>query len=83
MQPQLELERFTQDVLWLEEHQEQLLQAHKDRWIAVYNQEVVGAARDLTRLLRQLQRKGIPPPHAYRRYLTDREQLLIVFSTRS
>ena len=83
MQPQLELERFTQDALWVEERREQLLETYRDRWIAVYNREVVGAARDLTRLLRQLQRKGISPAHAYRRYLTDKEELLIVFSTRA
>ena len=83
MQPQLELERFTQDAVWVDEHQEELLKAYNNRWIAVYNQEVVGTARDITRLIRQLQRKGISPAHAYRRYLTDKEELLIVFSIRS
>lgn len=83
MQPQLELERFTQDAVWVDEHQEELLNAYNNRWIAVYNREVVGSARDIARLIRQLQRKGISPAHAYRRYLTDREELLIVFSIRS
>ncbi len=83
MQPQLELERFTQDAVWVDEHREELVQTYRDRWIAVYNQEVVGAARDLTRLIRQLQRKGISPAHAYHRYVTDKEELLIVFSIRT
>ncbi len=83
MQPQLELERFTQDAVWVDEHQEELLKAYNNRWIAVYNREVVASARDITRLIRQLQRKGISPAHAYRRYLTDQEELLIVFSIRS
>ena len=78
MQPQLELERFTQDAVWVDEHQEELLKAYNNRWIAVYNREVVGSARDITRLIRQLERKGVSPAHAYHRYLTDKEELLIV-----
>ncbi len=78
MQPQLELERFTQDAVWVDEHHDELLKAYNDRWIAVYNREVVGSARDITRLIRQLERKGVSPAHAYHRYLTDKEELLIV-----
>jgi hypothetical protein len=65
-------------MLFLDKHRDELLQRYPERWVAVYNGEVVGAAKDPKRLIRQLERKGIPPGEVYREYLTDREELLIL-----
>jgi hypothetical protein len=78
VQAQQELDRFRQDMLFLDGHRDELLRRYPERWVAVYNGEVVGAAKDPKRLIRQLERKGIPPGEVYREYLTDREELLIL-----
>ena len=75
---QADLDRFTRDMLYFDEHREELLRQHPERWVAVYHQQVVGAAKDLERLIRQLERKGIPPGRVFRDYLTDKETLLIL-----
>lgn len=77
-QVQEELERFTRDMLYFDQHRQELLQQHPERWIAIYHQEVVGAAKELRRLIRQLERKGIPPGQVFREYLTARADLLIL-----
>ena len=78
MQARRELERYTQDRLWFEEHRDEPLQRYPERWVAIYNREVVGAAKDIGRLVKQLDRKGIPSGDAYREYLTEEETLLIL-----
>jgi hypothetical protein len=75
---QQDLDRFTRDMLYFDQHREELLQQYPERWVAVYNQQVVGAAKDPKRLVRQLQRKGIPPGQVFREYLTEEEVLLIL-----
>ena len=78
MQAQQELERFTQDMLYFDQHRQELLQQYPERWVAIYNQQVVGAAKDLKRLIKQLERKGIPPSQVFREYLTEEADLLIL-----
>jgi hypothetical protein len=78
MQVQQELERYRSDALYLEEHRRELLKQYPDRWLAVYDQHVVGASKDIKRLVAQLQRKGIPASHTVVRYLTDKDELLIL-----
>ena len=77
-QVQRELERFTQDMLYFDAHREELLRQYPERWVAIYNKQVVGAAKDITRLVRQLEREGIPPGHVFREYLTEEEVDLIL-----
>jgi hypothetical protein len=78
MQVQQELERYRRDAEYFQEHRADLLRCHPERWVAIYNQQVVGAARDPKRLRRQLERQGIPPGDSFWEYLTDKEELLIV-----
>ena len=75
------IDRFTADGDWLQEHREELLREHPDRWVAVYNQQVVAVAKDIQGLIRQLKRKGIAPWHAYRAYLAEHEPILILSSS--
>ena len=78
MQVQQELDRYRADALYLEEHREELLEQYPERWVAIYNLQVVGAARDPRRLVKQLDRKGIPSGRVYREYLTNKDELLIL-----
>jgi len=77
-QVQEDLERFTQDILYFDRQREELLRQYPDRWVAVYQQRVVGTAKALKQLVRQLERKGIPAGRAFCEYLTDEETVLIV-----
>lgn len=78
MQAQRELDRYRDDALYLEENRAELLRRYPERWIAIYNRQVVGAAKDPGRLIRQLDRKGIPPGDVVREYLTEKEDVLIL-----
>jgi hypothetical protein len=72
------MERHRADADYFDAHRAELLQRYPEHWVAVYNQEVVGAAKDVKRLVRQLERKGIRPGHTYREHLTEKEELLIL-----
>lgn len=78
MQVQQELERYRRDAFYLEQHREELLRQYPEQWIAIYHQQVVGAANDLRRLIRQLERKGIPPGEVFEEFLTNKDELLIL-----
>ena len=75
---QADLERFNRDAAFYEAHREELLQQYPERWVAVYNQEIVVTAKDLEQLVVQLQRKGIPRGRAFVEYVTAKEELLIL-----
>jgi hypothetical protein len=77
-QVQEEMERFRADAAWMDAHRGKLLQRYLDQWVAVYDQQVVGAAKDMKRLVKELERKGIRPGRTYTEYLTDKGELLIL-----
>lgn len=75
-----ELKRYGKDLEYLDEHRQELLERYPERWVAVYNLRVVGAAKDLRRLIGKLEKQGIPPGEVYREFLTRNEPLLILLS---
>ena len=75
---QEDLERFGRDVEYFDQHRQELLQQYPDQWVAVYHQQVVGAAKDPKRLVKQLERKGIPPGRVFHEYVTDKEEFLVL-----
>ena len=79
---QKEVERYASDADYFEEHRSELLREHPERWVAVYNHEVIGIAKGIKHLIKQLDRKGIPPAQAYREYLTESQEQLILTSRR-
>ena len=81
-QIQEEIERHRADAVYFEAHRAELLDHYPEQWVAVYNQEVAGAAKDIKRLVRQLERKGIRPGRTYRAYLTEKEELFILLVSR-
>jgi len=78
MEVQQELDRFTQDGQYLEEHREELLRQYSQHWRAICNQQVVGAAKDTKVLVEQLKRKGILPGQTYWRWLSAEDELWIL-----
>jgi hypothetical protein len=75
---QEDLERFGRDAEYFDQHRQELLEEYREQWVAIYHQQVVGAAEDPQRLIEQLERKGIPPGQVFREYVTDKEDLLIL-----
>jgi uncharacterized protein DUF5678 len=73
-----ELKRFDDDVHWFDAHRAELLQRYADRWIAVYQQQVVGTAKHLKRLLAELRRKDLATGEVFIEYLTQRDVVLIL-----
>ena len=77
---QAELQRFKQDTQYYEAHREDLLKQYPEQWVAIFNQQVVGAAPDFDQLLITLEQSGIPAERALIEHVTRREELLILRS---
>ena len=75
-----ELQRFHQDVLYVEAHYEQLLKQYPEQWVAIFNQQVVGASPNLEQLLDELQAMGIPPGQGFVEHLTTEDVIWTFWS---
>jgi hypothetical protein len=78
MKVQQELDQFSADMAYFDGHRSELLAQHPDRWVAIYQQQVVGSAKQLPQLLAKLERKGIPKGSAFVDYVTAKDDLLIL-----
>ncbi len=78
MQAKQEIERFTADMEYFDQHRRELAHRFPDQWVAVYQGRVIGAATELDRLLSRLAKKGIPRGRAFVDYATERDDLLIL-----
>jgi len=75
---QRDLERYRRDALYFDRHRADLLKRYPERWVAIYNEQIVGAAKDLKRLILLLEKKGLSPGQVYRGHLSAKEELLIL-----
>ena len=75
---QAELQRFKRDTQYYEAHREELLTKYPEQWVAVFNQQVVGAAPDFEQLLAMLEQNGIPVERTLIEHMTRKEELLIL-----
>jgi hypothetical protein len=76
-----DLERHRRDALWFDAQRDAILAAYPDQWVAVFNQQVVAAAKSLGTLLAQLDARGIPRGCAFCEYVTgDEVDLILVCS---
>ena len=75
---QAELQRFKRDTQYYEAHREELLTQYPEQWVAVFNQQVVGAAPDFEQLLALLEQSGIPVERTLIEHVTRKEELLIL-----
>jgi len=71
-------DRFTRDMQYATEHRRELLRQFPDRWVAVYNEQVVSSDKTPQRLFERLKKHGIPPSQVFVEYVTDQEDLLIL-----
>ena len=77
---QAELQRFKRDTQYYEAHREELLTQYPDQWVAVFDQQVVGAAPDFEQLLAMLEQSSIPAEPVLIEHVTRKEELLILQS---
>ena len=74
---QAELDRFHKDTTYREAHLKELLERFPEQWVAIFNEQVVGAALDLEQLLDDLQARGIPPGQAFVERVTAKDETWI------
>lgn len=72
------LEKFQRDIDYAEAHREELLNQYPEQWVAILDQQVVGAKPDVYQLIDNLKARGIPTQRVLLRHLTRREELLIL-----
>ena len=68
------------DVEYYEAHYLELLAQYPDQWIAIMDQEVVGAADDAFKLIAELKAEGKPANRVLRRHMGTGSELLILAS---
>lgn len=66
------------DVGYYEGNREKLLEEYPEKWVAIYNQKVVGAAPDVQQLLTDLKEGGIPTERLLVRHITREDEMLIL-----
>ncbi len=74
------IEGHGRDVDYYEAHYQDLLAQYPDQWIAIMDQEVVGAADDAFKLVAELKARGIPANEVLRRHMGTGSELLILAS---
>ncbi len=67
-----------QDIEFYEAHYQELLTQYPDQWIAILDQQVVGASEDAFDLLGQLKARGVPTHRILTRHMTEEPELLIL-----
>lgn len=72
------LENFQRDIEYAEAHREELLEQYPEQWVAILDQQVVGAKPDVYQLVDELKEWGIPTERVVLRHLTRQEELLIL-----
>ena len=71
-------EKFQRDIDYAEAHSEELLNQYPEQWVAILDQQVVGAKPDVYQLIDDRKAWGIPTQRVLLRHLTRQEELLIL-----
>jgi hypothetical protein len=66
-------EEFRRDLIFIEENIEKLVEDYNEKWVAVYNSEVVAHGRNYRNILFQLEKRGMPIDQIPIRYLSRRK----------
>ena len=75
---QAERHLFQKDVGYYEGNREKLLEEYPEKWVAIYNQKVVGAETDVPQLLADLKQRGVPTERILVRHVTRKDEMLIL-----
>jgi hypothetical protein len=73
-----QLHQFQEEIDYFELHQQELLDRFPDKWVAIYQQRVVGASPDVHHLLDCLEEQAVPIDQALIRHLSVNEDVLIL-----
>jgi hypothetical protein len=77
MHVEAELDRFQDDMAYFDGHRDELVRQHPEKWVAIYQGQLVGAAKALPSLIAQLERKGLRG-RAFVDFVSERQDLLIL-----
>lgn len=75
---QVALEGLKRNGEYYEAHQDDLLARYPEQWIAVFNEQVVGADADFDQLLDSLDERGIPSENTLIEYATAKDEVFIL-----
>ena len=71
-------DRVNPNAEYYEAHYDELLEQYPERWVAIYNQEVVGTASDARKLLTRLKQERLPLRKVLVKHLTREEEVFIL-----
>jgi hypothetical protein len=71
-------ERMERDRKYYEAHYEQFLEQYPEQWVAILDEQMVGADADFDRLLSALRERGVPTEKALIEWITADEDVLIL-----
>lgn len=75
---QAALRRFHQNVEYFQVHWRELLKRYPEQWVAILDEEIVGANPDYADLLDELKAKRVPLGKVFIQRATDKDELLIL-----
>ena len=78
MQVKTATDQYREDAQYFEQHRQELLNEYPDHWLAVYAGRVAATASTLPRLVRCLEKQGLPRGQVFVEYLSRDPDLLIV-----
>jgi len=73
-----DLRQFRRDNEYYEAHYEGFVKSYPDQWVAIFDQQVVGAGPDPDRLIHDLKEKGVPIGMVVVKYLTTKDEVWIL-----
>jgi hypothetical protein len=71
-------EKFKRDVDYYEAHRGELLGKYPEQWIAIRDQQIIGAASSPAELRDHLRDRGLPTDRVLVRHLMVKEDLLVL-----
>lgn len=66
-------QQYSNSVLFIDEHRQELLKKHDDEWIAVYNSKVLASSKKYDVLVRKVSRLKLPIKEAVIKFISSRK----------
>jgi hypothetical protein len=73
MQFARQYQQYSDSVLFIDEHRQDLLKEHDGEWIAVYNSEVVASSKKYDLLVRKITRLKLPIKEVVVKFISSRK----------
>ena len=76
-----DLERFRQDIDWVEANTLELFKQYPEEWVMVYNKTIVGHGKDLQLLCNRMCKEGkYDPGHCAGQFITNKPKPYFIFN---